>query len=92
MKFIYPAVIRQEADGTYRAHFPDLHMCEAMAPTLEEVIERANEAEYNWISLELEEMEPQLPPRSDQGEIHLQEGEILRNISTTIKFFEGWEE
>ena len=85
MKFIYPAVIGQKEDGGYRAHFPDLAQCVVEADSLEEVIE-------NWISAELEEEGAELPPRSEASEIALKEGQILRNISTTIKFFEGWEE
>lgn len=92
MKFIYPAVIGQKEDGGYRAHFPDLAQCVVEADSLEEVIEKAKEAEFNWISAELEEEGAELPPRSEVSEIALKEGQILRNISTTIKFFEGWEE
>ena len=91
MKFIYPAVIRQEEDGRFHAQFPDLADCKAEADTLEDVIEKAKEAEYNWIALELEE-ENELPARTEAADIHAKEGEIVRNISTTVKFFEGWEE
>lgn len=91
MKFIYPAVIREE-NGRFKAEFPDLAQCTAEADSLEDVIEKAKEVEYNWIALELEEAEPQLPARTEISDIKIKDGEIVRNISATVKFFEGWEE
>ena len=50
MKFIYPAVFRKTEAGTYRAFFPDLECCYAEGDTLDEAIDRANDAAYDWIS------------------------------------------
>ena len=52
----------------------------------------ANAAAYDWISLELSEDDCQLPPVSDAEDIELQEGDIIRNISVNIRFYEGWDE
>ena len=81
MKFIYPAVFRKTEKGKYKGFFPDLECCEATGDSLDDVIENANAAAYDWISLELSEDDCQLPPVSDAEDIELQEGDIIRNIS-----------
>ncbi|HIX58894.1 MAG TPA: type II toxin-antitoxin system HicB family antitoxin [Candidatus Blautia gallistercoris] len=92
MKFIYPAVFRQTTDGTYEGFFPDLECCYARGESLEDAIEDANAAACSWIEVELEDENGQLPPVSDWNDIPLQEGDILRNISVTIRFTDGWDE
>lgn len=92
MKFIYPAVFRKTKDGSYHGFFPDLEGCTGDGDTLDEAIERANEAAFDWISLELSEEEPDLPSISDESDLALQEGDIIRNISVNIRFYEGWDE
>ncbi len=91
MKFIYPAVFRKTQTGTYQAFFPDLECCYAQGDTLDEAIDRANEAANDWISLELSE-DGDLPGVSDMNDLNLQEGDIVRNISVNIRFYEGWDE
>lgn len=92
MKFIYPAVFRKTDNGTYKGFFPDLEDCFGEGDTLDEAIEEANAAAYNWISLELDEDDCQLPPVSDEDDLDLKEGDIIRNISVNIRFYEGWDE
>ena len=92
MKFMYPAVFRKNEDGTYNGYFPDLECCTSTGDTLDEAIENANEAAYNWITLELDEDDCQLPPVSDEDDLELQDGDIVRNISVNIRFYEGWDE
>lgn len=92
MKFIYPAVFRKTDRGTYKSFFPDLAECYGEGETLDEAIEEANEAAYNWISLELDEDDCQLPPVSDEDDLELEDGDIVRNISVNIRFYEGWDE
>ena len=92
MKFIYPAVFRKTDTGTYKGFFPDLEDCFGEGETLDEAIEEANAAAYNWISLELDEDDCQLPPVSDADDLELEEGDIVRNISVNIRFYEGWDE
>ncbi len=92
MKFIYPAVFHPNKDGGYDAHFPDLECCEASGETLEDAIEHANEAARTWLTVELEEDNPVFPYVSDLEDIEVKEGEIIRNISVNIRFYEGWDE
>ena len=80
MKFIYPAVFRKTENG-YHAFFPDLECCEASGDTLDDAIENANEACRNWITVELEEEEPNMPYVSDIEDIEIKDGDIVRNIS-----------
>ena len=94
MKFTYPAVIGKEENGSWKAVLPDLTCCEAEAETLEEVIEKANAALYDWIELELSEDEVNLPPISDPRDLeqHLKEGQQVRQICVNIRLFDGWDE
>lgn len=89
MKFIYPAVFRKTENGTYHGFFPDLECCYADGDTLDDAIDNANEAAYNWISLELSEDDCNLPSVSDKEDMELQEGDIVRNISVNIRFYEA---
>lgn len=92
MKFVYPAVFRQTENGTFRAYFPDLEHCSAEGATLNDCIENANEAAYNWIYVELTEFDSDLPPISEPDDISLKEGESIRNISVNIRLTDGWDE
>lgn len=91
MRFIYPAVIRKQDNGTFYAFFPDLEDCHATGDTIDDVLDNANEAAANWISVELE-MEGHLPPLSEEADMHLQEGDIVRNIAVTMRMTDGWDE
>ena len=92
MKFMYPAVFRKNEDGTYNGYFPDLECCASTGDTLNEAIENANEAAYNWITVELDEEEPNLPSISDPSDLNLTPEDIVRIISVNIRFYEGWDE
>lgn len=92
MKFMYPAVFRKNEDGTYNGYFPDLECCTSTGDTLDEAIEHANEAAYNWITVELDEEEPNLPSISDPSDLDLTPEDIVRIISVNIRFYEGWDE
>ncbi len=92
MKFIYPAVVRKNKENDYYAYMPDLACCEAYGDSIDDVMENANAAVYNWIAAELEEDEPCLPKVSDEEDLPLQEGEFVRNVCVTMRFFEGWDE
>ena len=76
MKFIYPAVFRKNEEGRYKAFFPDLACCEAEGDTLDDAIDNANEAAYNWIYAEVMEDEMDLPAISDESDLDLLEGDI----------------
>lgn len=92
MKFIYPAVFRKNETGNYHAFFPDLECCEAEGETLDDAMDKASDAAYNWIYAELMEDEMELPPISDEGDMELLEGDIVRNILVNIRMFDGWDE
>lgn len=92
MKFLYPAVFRKTESGKYKAHFPDLECCYAEGDTLDDAIDNANAAAYDWISLELSEPDCSLPSVSDMHDMDLQEGDVVRTISVNIRFIEGWDE
>ena len=92
MKFTYPAIIRKMEDGNYKAVFPDLECCQAEGDSIEEAVEKANEAACDWIYLELSEEDGQLPPVSDERHMDLEEGDIVRNICVNIRFTDGWDE
>ena len=92
MKFIYPAVFRKNEFVRYHGFFPDLACCEAEGDSLEDAIDNANDAAYNWIYAELMEDEMDLPPVSDESDLTLQEGDVVRNIQVTIRMYDGWDE
>ena len=91
MRFIYPAVFRKTEEGTYKGYFPDLECCYGEGETLDDAIDSANAAAYDWICLEIEDG-GDLPFVSEPEDIELQEGDILRNISVNIRFNIGWDE
>lgn len=92
MKFIYPAVIRQNNAGLFEAFFPDLEGCRAEGDTLEEAVDNANAAACDWILVELEDENGQLPPVSDASDLTLETGDTVRNIAVNIRFTDGWDE
>ena len=86
MTFVYPAVFTPHKDGKgYHASFPDLECCEVDGPGLEDAIENARDAAHNWITVELEEFDGDLPFASHEEDIVLEEGQFIRKISVTIK-------
>ncbi len=92
MKFIYPAVFHRTEKGTYKGYFPDLECCYGEGDTLDEAVENANEAACDWLLVELAEEEPELPRITDVSDIPLKDGEVVRQISVNIRFYEGWDE
>ena len=92
MKFIYPAVFRPTEDKKYNAFFPDLACCEANGDTLDDSIFIFNDSAYYLIYTEHMEFEGKLPPVSDESDLELQEGDVVRNISVNIRFQDGWDE
>ena len=91
MKFIYPAIFKKTEKGTFKGTFPDLACCEAEGETIEDAVEKANEAAYDWIYLELSEEGAHLPPITDIHDLHLGEDETVRNICVNVRFTEGWD-
>ena len=67
-------------------------MCRAEGDTLEDCIENANSAAYDWIYVELSEFDGQLPAVTDITDIPLNDGDIVRNISVHVRLTDGWDE
>lgn len=89
MKFIYPAVFKKTEDGRYKGTFPDLEGCFGEGDTLDEAIESANAAAFDWISVELSEEVPELPPITDPDDMELEDEDVVRNIQVNIRLYDG---
>lgn len=92
MKFVYPAIIRKTENGNYRAFFPDLAYCEAFGDSVEDAVDNANDAARDWLEAEVAEEEPDFPAVSDLQDLELKEGDVVRNIAVTVRFYVGWDE
>ena len=92
MTFTYPAVVRKKEDGSFEGYFPDLLMCDFKGEDLNSSLDDARDSMYEWIRVELQEEEPDLPAASEESEILLKEGESIHHISIHYRFHEGWDE
>ncbi|MDD3403396.1 MAG: type II toxin-antitoxin system HicB family antitoxin [Hespellia sp.] len=92
MKFIYPAIFEKVSEHEYKGRFPDLEDCYGTGETLMDAIEDARQSAFNWIAVELEDPDGNLPPVTDECEIELKENECVRNILVHFRFYEGWDE
>lgn len=94
MRFIYPVVIKKQEDGTYHGDFPNLAGCYGDGESIDDCIRDCSQAAYDWIDLEMQEDDPDLPPASDKDELQKQYGSDyeVRNILTIYRIMEGWEE
>ena len=85
MTFIYPAVFTpHKEDAGYHVVFPALECCEADGPDLEDALEAARDAAYNWLSVELEE-EGDFPAQTHGDDMDLPKGSFVRQIMVRIK-------
>lgn len=91
MKFIYPAVFEKTENHMVRGYFPDLEDCVVEAPTFDEALEKAQDAAYDWIYVELLD-EGQLPPVSEESDLELSADAQVRNILVNIRMTDGWDE
>ncbi len=92
MKFVYPAIIRKNDAGKFQAFFPDLDGCSSQGDTLNDALDLASEALYDWLYAELTEENGQLPHISEASDMELLEGDIVRNIAVNVRFTDGWDE
>ena len=75
MTFTYPAVITPHKDDDgFHIVFPDL----------EDALDDAREAAYNWLMVELEEG-GEFPAQSHEEDIEVPEGGFVRRIIVRIK-------
>ncbi len=85
MTFTYPAVFTpHKEDKGFHVVFPDLECCEADGPDLEDALDEAREAAYNWLSVELEEG-GEFPAQTHGEDLDLPEGSFVRQIMVRIK-------
>ena len=85
MTFTYPAVITPHKDDDgFHIVFPDLELCEGDGPDLEDALDDAREAAYNWLMVELEEG-GEFPAQSHEEAIEVPEGGFVRRIIVRIK-------
>lgn len=92
MTFSYPAILHKTPEGGYTARFPDLAQCEASGDDLNECLQNAYDAMYDWLYTELMEFEGQLPPISHGEDLQLEDGDFVRNISAIMRLTDGWDE
>lgn len=92
MTFIYPVVLTRHEDGSFTGEFPDLYMCRCEGPTLQDALDEARLAAYNWIDLELQEEDPRMPGVTDLEDIQLLPGQEARNIMVHYRMTEGLDE
>ena len=86
MTFTYRAVFTpHKEDEGYHVVFPDLACCEADGPDLEDAVEHAREAAYNWLYLEIEDQTFEFPPQSHEEDIERKEGEFVKQIRVIIQ-------
>lgn len=86
MTFTYPAIFTPHKEGKgYHAEFPDLEHCEVDGQDLEDAVENAREAAYNWIIVELEEFESNLPFATHIEDITPEAGQLVKLISVKVK-------
>lgn len=86
MTFTYSAVFTpHKEDKGYHAVFPDLECCEADGPDLEDAVENAREAAYNWLLLEIEEGSYNFPAQTHIDDLSLGEDSFIKKIMVTIK-------
>lgn len=86
MTFTYPAIFTpHKNDKGFHVTFPDLECCEADGPDLEDAVENARDAEYNWLWVEVEDGTYGFPPQSYPGDLILEKGEFVKHIMVIIK-------
>lgn len=86
MTFTYPAVFTpHKNDAGFHVVFPDLECCEADGPDLEDAVENARDAAYNWIYAEIEDGTYEFPAQSHPEDLKLEDGAFLKNIMVRIK-------
>ena len=86
MTFTYPAVItpRKEEKG-FMIRLPDLEGCVAEGRDLEDALQRIREDAEDWIRIELEEFDGNLPFASHPEDLELAEGEFVRQVLVTYR-------
>lgn len=86
MTFTYPAIVTpMEGARGFSVRIPDLEGCVAEGRDLEDALQFVREAAEDWIRIELEEFEGDLPFASHPDDLTLKEGEFIRQILVTYR-------
>lgn len=92
MKFWYPAVFKENNDGSFDVRFPDLNGCTAKGKDLEDAMAEAKEAERTWLEIQILE-DQEIPPKvSEVGDLEVGTGETARIVAVNIRLMEGYDE
>ena len=92
MTLIYPAGLTpHKEDEGYHVTFPDLVGCEADGPDLQDALENARAAAYDWVCVELEEDDPDMPEVTHEEDILLDEGSFVRQIMIIVKLLPDYD-
>ena len=71
MKVVYPACFYKEEDGGFSVQIPDLLGCCTQGDTLEEAMQRAQDAALGWLLTAVEDNE-EIPKASDIKDVKLE--------------------
>ena len=86
MTFTYPAVfVPHKDDKGYHVEFPDLEGCQAEGPDLEDAVENARDAAYNWLMVEIEEETYEFPSQTHVEDMDLPQGAFVKQSRVTVK-------
>ncbi|HJC05506.1 MAG TPA: type II toxin-antitoxin system HicB family antitoxin [Candidatus Enterocloster excrementipullorum] len=86
MTFTYPAVfVPHGEDAGFDVEFPDLEGCRAVGPDLEDAVENARDAAYNWLMVEIEDETYEFPAQSHVEDILLPPDAFIKQIRVTVK-------
>jgi len=84
MEYIYPAVFKQNSDGSYTITFPDLPGCISEGKSLSNAIDMAQSALTQWIEYLLEEKED-IPNPSDIKTIEHLENQFATLVRAELR-------
>jgi len=84
MDYIYPAVFKQNNDGSYTITFPDLPGCISEGKSLSKAINMAQAALSEWIEY-LTESKQSIQNASDIKDITINANEFVTLINITIR-------
>ena len=65
--------------------------CEADGPDLQDALENARAAAYDWVCVELEEDDPDMPEVTHEEDILLDEGSFVRQIMIIVKLLPDYD-
>lgn len=92
MKYKYPAIVNQYEENRFEAYFPDLEGCSVSGTSMMDVIDEARQAAKDWIEVELEDPNGNLPLPTLAEDITLTEHQTICQIIVNVNVVGGWTE